>query len=240
MDSGGEGLALVVRRFAGGVWHSLAGCLSPAGAGRHRALSDTRPRAAAETTSSTRARTGAAGRFSSTTFPARARFGDATNCRPATTAQRLGYDARFARSENEIVGLSDLPEFVTTFQGSGIFDRGNSVASGYVMRSLATRRPAHGGCGRAAGLGRPGEGGRGIAAHRCRLGADGGRPHPAYRRLRHFARSQQPGAVLVATRSAGSHYALQLFRSAIAAAHHHVPARARPQVPELWPVERRR
>ncbi|MFY9724691.1 MAG: TonB-dependent receptor [Bryobacteraceae bacterium] len=50
-----------------------------------------------------------------------------------TNAQRLDYDARFARSENEIVGLSDLPEFVTTFQGSGIFNRGNSVASGYVM-----------------------------------------------------------------------------------------------------------
>jgi hypothetical protein len=49
-----------------------------------------------------------------------------------STAQRLEYDARFARSEAEVIGLSGSPEFVTTFQGSGIFDRGNSVASAYV------------------------------------------------------------------------------------------------------------
>ncbi|MGO9230916.1 MAG: carboxypeptidase regulatory-like domain-containing protein [Bryobacteraceae bacterium] len=48
------------------------------------------------------------------------------------TAQRLDYDARFARTENEVIGLSGLPEFVTTFRGSGEFDRGNKAASAYV------------------------------------------------------------------------------------------------------------
>src|ERR1035438_5313681 len=40
MAAGGEGLAIVVRRIVGGIWHSLAGGVSPAGAGRHRALFD--------------------------------------------------------------------------------------------------------------------------------------------------------------------------------------------------------
>ncbi len=50
-----------------------------------------------------------------------------------SNAQRLDDDARFSRSENEIIGLSGLPEFVTTFQGSGIFNRGNTVSSAYLM-----------------------------------------------------------------------------------------------------------
>jgi hypothetical protein len=49
-----------------------------------------------------------------------------------TAAQRLGYDARFTRSEAEVIGLSGLPEFVATFRGSGMFDRGNTVALAYV------------------------------------------------------------------------------------------------------------
>jgi len=48
------------------------------------------------------------------------------------TAQLLDYDARFTRSEAEVIGLSGLPLFVTTFRGSGTFDRGNTVASVYV------------------------------------------------------------------------------------------------------------
>jgi hypothetical protein len=48
------------------------------------------------------------------------------------TAQLLDYDARFTRSEAEVIGFSGLPDFVTTFRGSGAFDRGNTVASAYV------------------------------------------------------------------------------------------------------------
>jgi hypothetical protein len=48
------------------------------------------------------------------------------------TGQYLDYDARFARTENEVIGLGGLPEFITTFRGNGIIDRGNTVASAYV------------------------------------------------------------------------------------------------------------
>ena len=47
-------------------------------------------------------------------------------------AQHLDYNARFIRSEAEVIGLSGLPLFVTTFSGRGIFDRGNAVESAYV------------------------------------------------------------------------------------------------------------
>jgi len=47
-------------------------------------------------------------------------------------AQLLDYDAQFTRSEAELVGLNGLPLFVTTYRGSGIFDRGNTAASAYV------------------------------------------------------------------------------------------------------------
>jgi hypothetical protein len=49
-----------------------------------------------------------------------------------SNAQRLDYNARFVRTEAEVIGLSGQPEFIDTFRGSGTFDRGNSVASAHV------------------------------------------------------------------------------------------------------------
>ena len=65
-------------------------------------------------------------------FPRARVFWGRHQLQTGATAQRLDYDARFTRSEAEVIGLSGLPEFVTTFRGSGIFDRGNPVASAYV------------------------------------------------------------------------------------------------------------
>jgi hypothetical protein len=47
-------------------------------------------------------------------------------------AHLLDYDAQFTRSEAEVIGLSGLPKFITTFRGGGMIDRGNTVASAYV------------------------------------------------------------------------------------------------------------
>ena len=46
-------------------------------------------------------------------------------------AQRLDYSARFQRTLLEQIGLNGLPVFETSFRGSGVFDRPNSVASVY-------------------------------------------------------------------------------------------------------------
>ena len=49
-----------------------------------------------------------------------------------SNAQRLDYSARFTRTRNEVIGLAGSPEFLTTFRGSGVFDRANTVASAYI------------------------------------------------------------------------------------------------------------
>ena len=65
-------------------------------------------------------------------FPRAHTFWGRHQLQTGSAAQMLDYDARFTRTQNEVIGLSGLPDFVTTFRGSGIFDRGNSVASAYV------------------------------------------------------------------------------------------------------------
>jgi len=48
------------------------------------------------------------------------------------SAHLLDYDARFTRSEIQVIGLDGSPVSVTTFHGSGSFDRGNSVEAAHV------------------------------------------------------------------------------------------------------------
>ncbi|MGB7762182.1 MAG: TonB-dependent receptor [Bryobacteraceae bacterium] len=77
-------------------------------------------------------RNGSRGQVFVNYFPRARAFAGRHQLQTGAAAQRLGYDARFARSEAEVVGLSGLPLFVTTFRGGGAFDRRNSVASAYV------------------------------------------------------------------------------------------------------------
>jgi len=46
--------------------------------------------------------------------------------------QRLGYSAVFRRSSYEVIGLDNLPQFSTTFHGSGIFSRPNTAEALFV------------------------------------------------------------------------------------------------------------
>src|SRR5579871_1011501 len=47
-------------------------------------------------------------------------------------AQRLNYDARFQRTEFEIIGLNGLPASTTQFEGDGVFSRPNTLAASYL------------------------------------------------------------------------------------------------------------
>jgi hypothetical protein len=46
--------------------------------------------------------------------------------------QRLDYSAQFHRSSYEVIGLDNLPQFTTTFQGAGVFDRPNFAQALYL------------------------------------------------------------------------------------------------------------
>jgi len=65
-------------------------------------------------------------------FPRARRFWGRHQLQTGANGRLLDYDARFTRTENEVIGLSGLPEFITTFRGAGVFDQGNSAASSYV------------------------------------------------------------------------------------------------------------
>ena len=64
-------------------------------------------------------------------FPRARTFWGHHQLQMGANAQLLDYDAQFTRNEAQLIGLSGLPLFVTTFRGSGRFDRGNSAASAY-------------------------------------------------------------------------------------------------------------
>ncbi|HKE26688.1 MAG TPA: hypothetical protein VKB88_30250 [Bryobacteraceae bacterium] len=65
-------------------------------------------------------------------FPRALRFFGPHQLEIGGDAERLDYSARFLRTTYEDIGLSGLPVFETSFQGSGIFDRPNAVISGFI------------------------------------------------------------------------------------------------------------
>ena len=64
-------------------------------------------------------------------FPRALHFAGRHQLQLGVDAQRLDYTAAFSRTSYELVGLSGLPLFQTTFQGSGNFDRPNAVLASY-------------------------------------------------------------------------------------------------------------
>src|ERR1017187_4788154 len=175
MASDGEGLALVVRRIAAGTWHRLAGGLSPVRAGGHCALSG-----------HARGPQRKLLRRLAPERPARAGFRQLLSPRaracgtPPTADRRRRAPAGLRCAIHAIGGRCDRLERSAQVHHhvSGRWDDRSRKHGriGLCQRSLAARRPSHGGCGRAPGLGTPGGASRGVAAHRSPWGAEAGGP----------------------------------------------------------------
>jgi hypothetical protein len=65
-------------------------------------------------------------------FPTALHFWGKHQLQVGADAQRLDYTASFQRTAFEIIGLNGLPESMTTFRGTGKFDRPNTAVASYV------------------------------------------------------------------------------------------------------------
>ena len=65
-------------------------------------------------------------------FPPARQFAGKHQVQMGVDAQRLDYTAAFRRSGFELLGLDGLPQSMTTFSGSGNFDRPNTAVAWYI------------------------------------------------------------------------------------------------------------
>lgn len=75
---------------------------------------------------------GTRGQFFANYYPRSFRLGGRHQLQFGTDLQRLDYDALFRRSSYEVIGLDNLPQFNTTFQGNGRIDRPNTAEAVFV------------------------------------------------------------------------------------------------------------